>query len=72
MPNCPWNGFPCDCDSFPWKVDGLIPQRCEKNMGLDMVQARAVRPPLKALHQRYIKEIANKTYDPDDPKWDVR
>lgn len=72
MSLCPWNGFPCDCTTFPWTVDGLIPRRCEANMGLDMVPVRRVRQPLKALHQLWVREIANRTYDPEDPKWDVR
>jgi len=41
-------------------------------MGLDMVPVRRVRQPLKALHQLWVREIANRTYDPEDPKWDVR
>jgi hypothetical protein len=72
MSACPWNGQACDCQDFPWKVDGLIPLKCQKNIGLDMVPVRAVRPPLKALHQLWLREIANKTYNPDDPKWDIR
>jgi hypothetical protein len=72
MANCPWNGYPCTCTDFPYKVDGLIPKRCQTNMGLDMVPVRAVHPSLKALHQLWLREIANKTYNPDDPKWDVR
>jgi hypothetical protein len=26
---CPWTGSNCDCDSFPYTRDGLIPATCE-------------------------------------------
>lgn len=68
----PWNGYPCDCTDFPYKRDGLVPNRCQKDMGLDMVPVRAVDASLRVLHQLWLREIANKTYDPDDPKWNVR
>jgi hypothetical protein len=72
MPQCPWNGQNCDCGSFPYRIDGLIPKACEANMGLDMIPVRSVRPPLKALHKQWLSEMKSKTYDPMDPKWSVR
>lgn len=26
---CPWSGLPCDCQEFPWLVNGLVPKVCE-------------------------------------------
>ena len=25
---CPWVARACDCQEFPWKVDGYIPSKC--------------------------------------------
>jgi hypothetical protein len=72
MARCPWNGQTCACQTFPYRVDGLIPKQCEHDIGLDMIPVRSVRPALKALHKRYLEEISNKKYNPADPKWDAR
>lgn len=25
---CPWNGRDCNCQTFPFKMDGFVPDRC--------------------------------------------
>jgi hypothetical protein len=67
--NCSWTGYPCDCTSFPYKEDGLIPAKCEQRITLDMIPLRSVNPKLKALHKQYLRELELNTYDHEDPKW---
>lgn len=66
---CPWSGQPCECATFPYRIDGFVPLKCESRMTLDMLGIRSVRPDMKKLFQTYLSELANETYEPADPKW---
>ena len=40
---CPWSGLNCQCQTFPWKVNRLIPERCERLMMEQSPYTAAVR-----------------------------
>jgi hypothetical protein len=64
--------MPCQCVKFPFTVDAVIPIECERRTTIDMAGIRKVRPALKKLHELYLAELQNETYDPADPKWHAR
>lgn len=35
---CPYTGKKCGCGVFPWLVDGKIPERCQSDLTLPMVE----------------------------------
>ncbi len=46
MTLCGWCGLACNCTDFPWKVNGFIPEKCEKKIQHEipyLIPLRAVR-----------------------------
>ena len=53
--------MPCDCDKFPWLVDGLVPDKCEKQMSDALLGFRKISESGKARYKAYLVEMKEKT-----------
>lgn len=51
---CPWGGLPCNCESFPWLQNGLIPMKCENQMPLALLGLRKVSDKGKRRYEAYL------------------
>lgn len=57
MSLCPWKGLLCNCDRFPYLVNGRVPPPCEKDMPDALLGLRKVSDEGKARHLAYLKEM---------------
>lgn len=55
MPLCGWSGRPCSCTNFPWKVNGVIPLRCEQSLPWDMYPHRSVSAAGMLRYKKYLE-----------------
>jgi len=57
MALCPWGGLPCDCETFPSLVNGVIPEKCEAQMPDEILGVRKVSDGGKARYRAYLAEL---------------
>ena len=65
---CPWSGCECNCQTFPWKVDNLIPERCERLMmefSPYTALVRSVSPQAKETIKRIVAEDLEQMRNPN-------
>jgi len=65
---CPWSGNNCDCVEFPYRIDGFIPEKCERLMMLMTpytAQVRSVSASAKAEIKRIIAEDIERMRNPN-------
>lgn len=54
---CAWGGLPCDCDKFPWLVNGLVPDKCEAQMPDALLGIRKIGEKGKRRYKAYLTEL---------------
>lgn len=54
---CPWGGLPCDCSTFPYLRNGIVPTKCEAQMPDEILGVRKVSEVGKARHRVYLAEL---------------
>jgi hypothetical protein len=76
MTNCPWGGLPCDCTTFPYLKNGIVPIKCEEQMPDELLGLRKVSDAGKKRYAFYRGEMAGRDekkslkdnpYKPSDP-----
>lgn len=51
---CPWSGNECECVSFPWLENEVIPARCEADLPIEMAGCRKVSGAMKERYRLYL------------------
>lgn len=54
---CPWSGMPCECASFPYLRNGIVPAACEALMAEVLLGQRKVSDAGKQRYRAYLAEL---------------
>ena len=54
---CCWGGLPCDCTSFPWTENGIVPSKCEVQMPDQILGVRKVSAAGRERYRLYLAEL---------------
>jgi hypothetical protein len=58
MQICCWGGLPCDCSTFPYLRNGIVPPKCEAQMPDELLGVRKVSDKGKARFRAYQAELS--------------